>query len=162
MPFKRRNNLRAHLKLHEETYKWNKDLEKNQCPQCSKLFSCKASFDAHMLVHTGIRAFPCSYCPKSFKNKNEQTLHIRIHTHEKPFLCSHCGKAFSVRRSLKDHVRRHTGEKRFSCTFEGCGKGFITKQDVRRHMRYFALFSFACKTAPNPNFLNFYTYFFYK
>lgn len=49
---------------------------------------------------------------------------------------SRCGKRF-VRKSECDvHINRnHRTERPFPCTFEGCGRSFATKSELKRHAK---------------------------
>jgi len=49
------------------------------------------------------------------------------------YQCSTCQKAFSRPSSLKIHTYSHTGEKPFKCKFEGCGKYFSVRSNMKRH-----------------------------
>lgn len=49
------------------------------------------------------------------------------------YQCSICQKAFSRPSSLKIHSYSHTGEKPFKCKYEGCGKYFSVRSNMKRH-----------------------------
>lgn len=49
------------------------------------------------------------------------------------YQCPTCSKAFSRPSSLKIHSYSHTGEKPFRCKFEGCGKEFSVRSNMKRH-----------------------------
>ena len=49
------------------------------------------------------------------------------------YQCPTCHKAFSRPSSLKIHTYSHTGEKPFKCKFEGCGKYFSVRSNMKRH-----------------------------
>ena len=45
-----------------------------------------------------------------------------------------CGKKFGNITSLRNHAKLHTvRERNFLCVYEGCGKAFLRKQDLKRH-----------------------------
>lgn len=49
------------------------------------------------------------------------------------YQCPTCSKAFSRPSSLKIHSYSHTGEKPFRCKFDGCGKEFSVRSNMKRH-----------------------------
>lgn len=49
--------------------------------------------------------------------------------------CRICNKQFSRPSSLQTHYYSHTGEKLFKCPWEGCGKLFSVKLNMKRHYR---------------------------
>ncbi|KAJ3053496.1 hypothetical protein HK097_004134, partial [Rhizophlyctis rosea] len=50
-------------------------------------------------------------------------------------ICTICRKVFSRPVGLKEHMVKHTGERSFRCGNEGCGRGFGTRSNLRRHER---------------------------
>ena len=56
------------------------------------------------------------------------------HSHER-YICRVCNKAFSRPSSLRIHSHSHTGEKPFKCAYEGCGKSFSVRSNMKRHER---------------------------
>lgn len=49
------------------------------------------------------------------------------------YQCPTCRKAFSRPSSLKIHTYSHTGEKPFKCKYDGCGKFFSVRSNMKRH-----------------------------
>lgn len=49
------------------------------------------------------------------------------------YQCLTCQKAFSRPSSLKIHTYSHTGEKPFKCKYDGCGKFFSVRSNMKRH-----------------------------
>ncbi|EUC55706.1 C2H2-type zinc-finger protein [Rhizoctonia solani AG-3 Rhs1AP] len=49
-------------------------------------------------------------------------------------VCAECGQAFDRPSSLQTHMNTHTGEQPFQCPFEGCGRKFSVKSNMRRHL----------------------------
>ncbi|OAG38638.1 hypothetical protein AYO21_07144 [Fonsecaea monophora] len=54
------------------------------------------------------------------------------HSHER-YICPTCHKPFSRPSSLKIHTYSHTGEKPYRCKYEGCGKYFSVRSNMKRH-----------------------------
>ncbi|CAE6359376.1 unnamed protein product [Rhizoctonia solani] len=49
-------------------------------------------------------------------------------------VCAECGQAFDRPSSLQTHMNTHTGEQPFQCPYEGCGRRFSVKSNMRRHL----------------------------
>ncbi|OAP61146.1 hypothetical protein AYL99_03347 [Fonsecaea erecta] len=54
------------------------------------------------------------------------------HNHER-YICPTCHKPFSRPSSLKIHTYSHTGEKPYRCKYDGCGKYFSVRSNMKRH-----------------------------
>ncbi|CAE6468905.1 unnamed protein product [Rhizoctonia solani] len=49
-------------------------------------------------------------------------------------VCAECGQAFDRPSSLQTHMNTHTGEQPYQCPYEGCGRKFSVKSNMRRHL----------------------------
>lgn len=77
----------------------------------------------------------CQYCGKHFISLRKWKDHEKYHLKEIPNLhCQVCGAKCKTETYLKAHMERH-GEKKFFCDYEGCGKSFAVKHDVKIHKR---------------------------
>ena len=47
-------------------------------------------------------------------------------------VCETCGKEVTCKSQLKIHMMKHTGETPFKCQVPGCGKGFPTKNNLKK------------------------------
>jgi len=71
---------------------------------------------------------------ESFGNKPKLTRHIHSHTGHKPHQCRFpdCGKGFVTKEQLKNHETTHTKTREHICP--QCGKGFAVKTALTSHM----------------------------
>uniref|UniRef100_A0A8C5YMD7 Zinc finger protein PLAGL1 n=5 Tax=Euarchontoglires TaxID=314146 RepID=A0A8C5YMD7_MARMA len=80
-------------------------------------------------------AFPCQICGKTFLTLEKFTVHSYSHTRERPFKClqTDCGKAFVSRYKLMRHMATHSPQKSHQCTH--CEKTFNRKDHLKNHLQ---------------------------
>ena len=155
--FAAKSALRKHIDIHA------KDKGKiYECAVCNKSFSRKEYLEEHIRTHTGTKPFECPICHKTFVGRTGLNHHKKTHvdgdekkdsvceicgksftrhalwthvkSHEKTHRCSHCNKCFSTASALKFHITgTHLGCRSYQC--EVCGKSFIQKNHLIRHMK---------------------------
>ncbi|XP_050041856.1 uncharacterized protein [Dermacentor andersoni] len=126
--FRLNETLRNHVRTVHTAETW-------QCPSCSKVLSCKYSFDRHhLLMHAAQKPLNCPHCTRTFGLKETLRNHVRsAHTGERPFECHLCPSSFAQKTSLHQHLVWHRNERRFECKL--CPNTFIVKGHLKRHMR---------------------------
>lgn len=67
------------------------------------------------------------------------------------YICQTCNKPFSRPSSLKIHTYSHTGEKPYRCKYEGCGKYFSVRSNMKRHEKGCYGAETASAGEPSPN-----------
>ncbi|XP_044045747.1 zinc finger protein Gfi-1-like isoform X2 [Siniperca chuatsi] len=131
---------------------------KQECPLCSKIFSCLSSLKTHVCKSHGStaplspahikssrkdtersphmgkeRTFGCTVCGKVFKRSSTLSTHLLIHSDTRPYPCQYCGKRFHQKSDMKKHTFIHTGEKPHVCQI--CGKAFSQSSNLITHSR---------------------------
>ena len=155
--FAAKSALRKHVDVHA------KDKGKMfECAVCNKSFSRKEYLEEHIRTHTGNKPYECLICHKTFVGRTGLNHHRKTHadacqkkdsmcevcgksftrhalwthvkSHEKNHCCHHCNKCFSTASALRVHITgTHLGCRSYQC--EICGKGFIQKNHLIRHMK---------------------------
>ncbi|XP_076171349.1 uncharacterized protein LOC143148666 isoform X2 [Ptiloglossa arizonensis] len=132
-PFKRREHLYQHRKLHTGERPF-------VCTTCSKAFSRKEHLVRHSVSHTGEKMHECEVCGKSFSRKDNLHKHRKTHGVSGPYICETCGKSFVVKHYYSMHLITHastTGDGDcqdplpYKCDL--CHKAFSVKQYLTTH-----------------------------
>lgn len=126
--FRLNETLRNHVRTVHTALSW-------QCPSCSKVLSCKYSFERHrLLVHTDRKPLNCPHCTRTFGLNETLRNHVRaVHTGERPFECHLCPSSFTQKTCLHQHLLWHRNERSFACKL--CPKTFVIKAHLKRHLR---------------------------
>ncbi len=105
--FFRRNQLRLHLKCHNEGPRLH------ACLICEKRFLRRDTLQNHLKLHTSNDKFRCTQCQKTYPTKAKLKLHILSHTQK--FSCPSCKMCFREKGHLKTHLNMVHEKKRFDC-----------------------------------------------
>jgi len=118
----------------QKSAEW-KAAEVFKCGVCSKVLSCRGSFERHSRMHRDSKPFKCAFCPKTFGEACKKAIHERVHSGSKPFPCQQCSKSFRTATQRNVHMRSHTKERPFKC--EICNKVFSQAYSVKVHKEKF-------------------------
>ncbi|KAH3676254.1 hypothetical protein WICMUC_002131 [Wickerhamomyces mucosus] len=68
-------------------------------------------------------------------------------TEDKLFICNYdgCGKTFTRRYNVRSHVQTHLSDRPFVCDHEDCNKAFVRQHDLTRHKKIHEEFAFRCE-----------------
>lgn len=119
----------------------SKHLKQNDqfsCTECKISYKTRIAFEKHFSMKHGPdkERFICTQCGKEFKERQILKNHEKIHLPDElklKFPCNECGKKFVNSHCLKIHNAR-VHQKVALHTCELCGKGCITKSDLKWHM----------------------------
>lgn len=107
------------------------------CTQCGKEFKERQILKNHEKIHLPDELklkHPCTYCPKKFVNSHCLKIHIaRVHEKVPLHTCELCGKGCITKSDLKWHMDKHIEERNFEC--EICQLKFKSTNSLRIHKR---------------------------
>lgn len=144
--FKHSHKLRAHLnRFHTPGYV----PKLRKCPHCEKSFRASVALKAHLIrahAEGGPFTFPCAQCGKGFVFSSLLALHLkRVHSVDatarrkkrvqraRRSTTPKVRKQVKVTQSIGDKFLAAGGEFGFNC--EHCGKGYMVKSTLQRHLK---------------------------
>ncbi|XP_035713657.1 zinc finger protein 264-like isoform X1 [Folsomia candida] len=99
----------------------------------------KQVFNQHVITHDPDAKIKCQVCRNISKNRATLLDHMRrIHSNRERPNCDLCDRTFCNSRSLLGHMNAVHGSRersRFPCTFSGCGKTYLSRRAVSRHVK---------------------------
>lgn len=107
------------------------------CQYCgASSFKSKQIFHQHIKRHVDGERFKCDKCPMKFRSWSEIYYHKAVHTTERNFICDFegCGKAFKGKRDLRGHKSRHETKNVKNFGCINCGLKLKSKYSLNRHL----------------------------
>jgi len=123
-----RDNLKSHIKSHQDERPY-------QCDLCNNSFKTKYSLNLHKNTHTDDKPWKCEVCGTCFKQKHTLLAHKTAHTGVKPFECQYCHMKFYQKGTLRVHMIVHSNPNRYKCPYENCGKAFSFNHHLKSHVK---------------------------
>lgn len=104
------------------------------CPVegCDKRYTRPCLVEQHRRSHFDQRTFICSFqnCRKGFLRNSHLKVHMLTHRSEKPFVCLNCEKGFVTRQQIARHLRAHSNNSTRS--YESYGNSEVTMSKSER------------------------------
>ncbi|XP_070582173.1 zinc finger protein 699-like isoform X2 [Ptychodera flava] len=119
------------LKLHQLAHKGTE----LKCEYCEYTTFVKHRLKSHMKRHFERGKLECKFCGKHLNNGVCLSSHIRRFHIKSKHQCSDCKKEFSFLPELNNHRARHHQDNVASFICEQCGKGFLSKILLNRHLK---------------------------
>lgn len=126
----RKNAENGITRFKQKSAEW-KATEMFKCGVCSKVLSCRGSYERHTRMHQDSKPYKCSHCPKTFGEACKKAVHERVHSGSKPFPCQQCKKSFRTATQRNVHLRSHSKDRPYNCDI--CGKVFSQPYSVKVH-----------------------------
>ena len=101
--------------------------------QCGRRLKTWDSFQAHSMIHRGLKPYSCPVCKKGFLSSSSRKTHVRhVHSDDRPYRCVYCDEKFKSSSSRDVHTRlHHTKEKPHKC--DECGIEFSLTSSLKSH-----------------------------
>ncbi|GJQ84058.1 hypothetical protein Trydic_g10518 [Trypoxylus dichotomus] len=137
-----KHRLKKHWEIHHETTK------SHMCEICGKCYKTRGYLQIHLKGHTRTqtkREFSCKTCGDVYLRYQDLMMHNRkLHpSTAKEHCCEFCGDFFSRKDTLRHHRNRvHLKIKRQFCSL--CGKGYLYKSSLKKHMAVHSTLRFDC------------------
>jgi hypothetical protein len=129
-----KQNLLRHMKKHADpdadTRPWPCRVE-----GCPRRFDSRRDVNDHLGVDHGWTVYRCDVegCDAVFTTADSLGKHKELH--KAPLKCRKgCSKVFRSAGSRSIHERTVHGGMRFTCAVEGCGKAYVDKRSLVKHM----------------------------
>nr|XP_006812793.1 PREDICTED: zinc finger protein 729-like [Saccoglossus kowalevskii] len=106
-----------------------------ECKKCGQRFASQHSFTRHMEAHAENEQYKCPYCEYSCKNMTLLKRHLSKHIGKKhtTLKCEQCGKEFLRKSRLDRHMLIHSDVKPFKC--KHCEKRYYTVGNLKKHIK---------------------------
>ncbi|XP_062135477.1 zinc finger protein 226 [Drosophila sulfurigaster albostrigata] len=105
--------------------------QQHMCIACDKVFSSKASLQAHQRFCQVKQPVHCNFCEQQFSSMRKYEMHLQQqHAVDTLHECEICKKSFKNSESLSVHRKRHS-ERHYQCG--KCSLNYINAAELRVH-----------------------------
>jgi len=126
-------NLNEEQKAEEPVKPKSKKNNNFECEICGVTLTSQTRLKSHNQSHELPENLKCNICSKSFAWEYAWKAYLPSHSEKSQSKCPQCGLKLFNKTALSNHIKRKHGQPNRSYACSECGKGFISKSELKQH-----------------------------